>query len=89
MAEAALRGSHGPARHHILTSDFGTAGLHTLDGYRARAGYQALQSALAMQPAEVVELVKASGLRRRRTAGRGTSSPTPTSPSRGRPRTAT
>jgi NADH-quinone oxidoreductase subunit F len=69
VAKAALRGSHGRARHHILTSDFGTAGLHTLDGYRARAGYQALQSVLAMQPAEVVELVKASGLRGRGGAG--------------------
>ena len=28
-----LRGSHGPARHHLLTGLFGTPGLHTLPVY--------------------------------------------------------
>jgi NADH-quinone oxidoreductase subunit F len=41
----------------------------TLDTYRAHDGYRALQKALGMEPAEVIETVKASGLRGRGGAG--------------------
>ena len=39
MAGDALRGSHGPERHHVLTADFGTADLHRFDVYRGCGGY--------------------------------------------------
>jgi NADH:ubiquinone oxidoreductase subunit F (NADH-binding) len=35
----------------------------TLDTYRAHDGYRALQKALGMEPDEVIETVKRSGLR--------------------------
>jgi NADH-quinone oxidoreductase subunit F len=41
----------------------------TLDTYRAHDGYQALQKALTMEPDEVIETVKSSGLRGRGGAG--------------------
>jgi NADH-quinone oxidoreductase subunit F len=41
----------------------------TLDTYRAHDGYRALQKALGMEPAEVIEAVKTSGLRGRGGAG--------------------
>jgi NADH-quinone oxidoreductase subunit F len=65
-----LRGSHGPARHHLLTGLFGTPGLNTLDVYRRHGGYRALERALTtMQPAQLIDEVKASGLRGRGGAG--------------------
>jgi NADH-quinone oxidoreductase subunit F len=68
MAE--LRGSHGPARHHLLTGLFGTPGLHTLDVYRRHGGYESLQRALTeLTPDAVHAEVKASGLRGRGGAG--------------------
>ena len=43
-----------------------TDATHTLDAYRARGGYEALKKALgSMQPKDVVDEVKASGLRGR------------------------
>jgi len=48
----------------------GVEGAHTLEHYRARGGYRAAEKALtAMTPAQVVEEVKASGLRGRGGAG--------------------
>ena len=44
----------------------------TIDRYRRHGGYQALAKALGMQPAEVVSVVKDSGLRGRGGAGFGT-----------------
>ena len=41
----------------------------TLDTYRLNDGYRALQKALGMEPVEVIEAVKASGLRGRGGAG--------------------
>lgn len=41
----------------------------TLENYKARGGYQALEKALQMPPGEVVNIVKASGLRGRGGAG--------------------
>ncbi len=43
--------------------------LHQLSVYQANGGYEALKRALAMQPAEVIDEVKASGLRGRGGAG--------------------
>lgn len=65
-----LRGSHGPARHHILTSLFGTPDLHRLSVYRQHGGYRALGKALTeMTPEQVHAEVRASGLRGRGGAG--------------------
>ena len=47
----------------------GGEGAHTLDAYLERGGYDAARRALAMDPGEVVDLVKASGLRGRGGAG--------------------
>ena len=44
-------------------------GSESLESYRSDGGYQALQKALAMQPADVIDVVKASGLRGRGGAG--------------------
>ncbi|MBN8617897.1 MAG: NADH-quinone oxidoreductase subunit NuoF [Anaerolineae bacterium] len=43
--------------------------LHKLDVYLKHGGYEGLKKALSMKPAEVIELVKASGLRGRGGAG--------------------
>ncbi len=69
-AAPALRGSHGEARHHLLTGLFGTAGLYTLDVYRQHGGLGSLEKAMTeMTPEEVHAEVKASGLRGRGGAG--------------------
>ncbi len=65
-----LRGSYGPGRIHLLTSSFGTPGLHTLDVYREHAeGYAGFRKALEMDPKAIVDEVKTSGLRGRGGAG--------------------
>ena len=43
--------------------------LHRLSVYQANGGYEGLKKALAMKPAEVIDVVKASGLRGRGGAG--------------------
>ena len=53
----------------ILTKHFGEPEARTLAGWKARGGYVALEKALAMGPADVIEEVKASGLRGRGGAG--------------------
>jgi NADH-quinone oxidoreductase subunit F len=53
----------------VLTADWGTDRAWTIEEYRRTGGYEALGTALAMKPAEVVELVKESGLRGRGGAG--------------------
>lgn len=53
----------------ILSSHFGEPEARTLEGWRARGGYQALEKALGMGPDAVTEEVKASGLRGRGGAG--------------------
>ena len=53
----------------VLTRNVGNPDAVTLAGYRAAGGYQALAKALAMDPSEVIEEVKASGLRGRGGAG--------------------
>ena len=53
----------------LLTSHVGEPHGHTLEAYLARGGYQALRRALGLEPAAVIEMVKASGLRGRGGAG--------------------
>jgi len=66
-----LRGSHGPAPHHLLTRWFGTPDLQRLDVYSGKpGGYTSLRKALLdMAPADITNEVKASGLRGRGGAG--------------------
>ena len=52
----------------VLSEHFGNVKARTLDGWKAVGGYQALEKARAMQPAELIELIKASGLRGRDTS---------------------
>jgi NADH-quinone oxidoreductase subunit F len=53
----------------LLFTDIDEPGLNTLDVYERRGGYQALRKALAMTPEEVLEQLKASGIRGRGGAG--------------------
>ncbi len=53
----------------ILLANIDAPGENTLEGYRKRGGYKALEKALKMEPGAVTEEVKASGLRGRGGAG--------------------
>ena len=53
----------------VLSKYFGDAGAITLAGWKQRGGYAALEKALGMSPAEIVGVVKESGLRGRGGAG--------------------
>jgi NADH-quinone oxidoreductase subunit F len=53
----------------VLTANWGDPGVIGLEGYRRVGGYEALRSALAMPAADVIQLVKDSGLRGRGGAG--------------------
>jgi NADH-quinone oxidoreductase subunit F len=53
----------------LLLADIDEPGLCTLEVYERRGGYQALRKALAMSPEEVLEQLKASGIRGRGGAG--------------------
>jgi NADH-quinone oxidoreductase subunit F len=62
-----------PYRHaretRVLSEYFGDPAARPLAGWQERGGYGALRQALGMAPAEVIEVVKASGLRGRGGAG--------------------
>ena len=62
-----------PYRHpkevRVVSEHFGDPEARTLEGWRKRGGYAALEKALAMTPEAVVDEVKASGLRGRGGAG--------------------
>jgi NADH-quinone oxidoreductase subunit F len=62
-----------PYRHEretrVLSEYFGDPAARTLEGWKQRGGYEALRTALGMSPNEVVDVVKASGLRGRGGAG--------------------
>jgi len=58
-----------PKETVVLSQYFGDAEARTYAGWVKRGGYGALKQALGMKPAEVVEIVKASGLRGRGGAG--------------------
>ena len=53
----------------VLTANWGDERAWKLTNYERRGGYDALRAALQMEPAEVVALVKESGLRGRGGAG--------------------
>ena len=53
----------------VLTANWGDQRAWKLSNYEHRGGYKALRSALQMEPADVVTLVKDSGLRGRGGAG--------------------
>src|SRR6267143_1649720 len=58
-----------PKETVVLSQYFGDADARTMKGWTKRGGYEALSQALKMQPVEVVEVVKESGLRGRGGAG--------------------
>jgi NADH-quinone oxidoreductase subunit F len=61
---------HPHAREtRVLSQHFGDPEARTYAGWVKRGGYEALRKALAMKPADVIELVKDSGLRGRGGAG--------------------
>jgi len=53
----------------LLSQHFGEREATTLDGWKKRGGYVALKTSLGMSPAEIVTVVKDSGLRGRGGAG--------------------
>jgi len=53
----------------ILFNNINEKNLHTLAVYEKEGGYQGLEKAFAKEPGEIVEMVKASGLRGRGGAG--------------------
>lgn len=53
----------------LLLEKINVPGIETMSVYRANGGYQALEKAMKMQPGEVVDEVKKSGLRGRGGAG--------------------
>ncbi len=53
----------------VLSQYFGDTGARTLDGWKARGGYVALERALGTAPGDIVNVVKDSGLRGRGGAG--------------------
>ena len=58
-----------PASPLLLFPDIDEPGLNTLEVYERRGGYESLRKALAMTPEELLEQLKASGLRGRGGAG--------------------
>ena len=58
-----------PAFERRLTRDWDDPAVIGIDGYRAKGGYEALKNALNMEPAAIIDTVKASGLRGRGGAG--------------------
>jgi NADH-quinone oxidoreductase subunit F len=65
----AREGGSGAAGPILLFTDIDEPGLATLEVYERRGGYQALRKALASSPEEVLEQLKASGIRGRGGAG--------------------
>jgi NADH-quinone oxidoreductase subunit F len=53
----------------IITANWDDPNAAGIDGYLANGGYEGLKTALGMTPAEVIDVVKASGLRGRGGAG--------------------
>jgi len=58
-----------PRESAVLSQYFGDREATTLDGWKKRGGYKALQTALGMSPGDIVSVVKDSGLRGRGGAG--------------------
>jgi NADH-quinone oxidoreductase subunit F len=65
-----IRGSHGPAPDHVLTRWIGIDYLSDIEVYEKQGGYQSWKKALTeMEPADIANEVKVSGLRGRGGAG--------------------
>ena len=58
-----------PRETVVLSQYFGDADARSHDGWVKRGGYQALETALGMSRDQVIDVVKASGLRGRGGAG--------------------
>jgi NADH-quinone oxidoreductase subunit F len=58
-----------PRETPLLSASFGEREAVTLDGWKKRGGYTALQKSLGMAPGDIVTIVKDSGLRGRGGAG--------------------
>ncbi len=58
-----------PRETPFLTRHFGEEEARTLDGWKKRGGYQALEKALGLAQVDIVNIVKESGLRGRGGAG--------------------
>ncbi len=58
-----------PRETQILSRYFGDAAARTLDGWKKRGGYRALEKALGSTPEQIINEVKESGLRGRGGAG--------------------
>jgi NADH-quinone oxidoreductase subunit F len=58
-----------PLEVKVVTRRFGTPNSHTLDVYLQTGGFQAFRKALGMQPGQIVDEMKTSGLRGRGGAG--------------------
>jgi NADH-quinone oxidoreductase subunit F len=58
-----------PRESTVLSKHFGDPDARTLSGWRNRGGYRAMEQALALEPAAIVQTVKDSGLRGRGGAG--------------------
>src|ERR1035437_261625 len=58
-----------PRETPVLSKHFGEGESRSLEGWKKRGGYKALELALQMTPAQIVDIVKASGLRGRGGAG--------------------
>ncbi|MCP4005971.1 MAG: NADH-quinone oxidoreductase subunit NuoF [bacterium] len=58
-----------PLVKNYLTEHYGDDSFRTLKGYEAKNGFDGLRKAVSMEPEEVVEMVKSSGLRGRGGAG--------------------
>lgn len=58
-----------PKETIILSRYFGDAAARSYEGWTKRGGYNALEKALGMEPSQVIEVVKQSGLRGRGGAG--------------------
>ncbi|HWP39035.1 MAG TPA: NADH-quinone oxidoreductase subunit NuoF [Gemmatimonadales bacterium] len=58
-----------PRETVVLSQHFGEAEARSYQGWVKRGGYVALRKALGMSPAEIIEIVKESGLRGRGGAG--------------------
>jgi NADH-quinone oxidoreductase subunit F len=59
----------GPPIAKVITANWGDPDVVPIDGYLARGGYEGLRAAIGMSPGEVIDTVKASGLRGRGGAG--------------------
>ncbi|HHD11125.1 MAG TPA: NADH oxidoreductase (quinone) subunit F [Deltaproteobacteria bacterium] len=53
----------------VLLKNFGKEGAHTIDSYLSGGGYEALKKVLGMEPEDIIQMVKDSGLRGRGGAG--------------------